>query len=186
MQTPSTAAPALPPFAGTAAEPVKNALVCKVAFVCTGNTGRSVIAAALARALVRDRGLPIGVISRGLDLDPGNTGPEPEAAALLLQRGIDVAAHGAAPLTADDVRRSDLVITMTGHHRATILERHPDAEGKVFTIAGYATGAAKDVVDAWRQPRTVYEQVFAEISQYLPVVLEKAAAGARQFQGNEA
>ncbi len=42
----------------------------RIAFVDTGNTGRSVTAEALAIALIREKGLSIQVISRAFDLNP--------------------------------------------------------------------------------------------------------------------
>jgi hypothetical protein len=86
--------------AADAAEPAK------IAFVDTGNTGRSVTAEAMANALITERKLPILVISRAVDLNPYHVVPEANAAALLQGKGIDVSAHRAAQLTANDVRHS--------------------------------------------------------------------------------
>src|SRR3569833_1345483 len=60
-----------------AAEPVK------LAFVDTGNTGRSVTAEALANERIAKDHLPIAVISRALDQDPYAAKPDTTAAALL-------------------------------------------------------------------------------------------------------
>jgi protein-tyrosine phosphatase len=156
------------------ADPARANEPVKIAFVDTGNTGRSVTAEALADALIRDKQLHIAVISRAVDLDPFTTKPEANAAALLMQRGIDVTAHRAAQLDAADVRHADLIITMTAKHRDRVIALFPDAAAKTFTIADYATGQASDVVDAYGQPMAVYEQVYAQISQYLPAVLDKS------------
>jgi len=47
-----------------------------ILFVCTGNTGRSVAAAALARHLIVTRGLALMVGSRGVAVDLTNTRPK--------------------------------------------------------------------------------------------------------------
>ena len=156
-------------FSAAAAGPVH------IAFVDTGNTGRSVTAEALALAMVHDKALPIQVISRAFDLNPYNIEPEANAALLLKQRGIDVTGHRAAQLTVQDVKHSDLILTATEKHKAGVIAQFPDAAGKVFTLSEYATGAQADVVDAWQQPMAVYEQVFGQISGFLPAVLENAA-----------
>ena len=152
-----------------AAEPTR------IAFVDTGNTGRSVTAEALANSIIHDKGLPIQVISRAFDLNPYNIEPEPNAATLLKQRGIDVSGHRAAQLSVQDVRHSDLILTATEKHKAGVIAQFPDAAAKTFTLSEYATGKMADVVDAYGQPMTVYEQVFSEISAYLPAALDKAA-----------
>jgi protein-tyrosine phosphatase len=152
-----------------AAEPVK------IAFVDTGNTGRSVTAEALANVYIRQKQLNVLVISRAFDLNPYNIVPEPFAAELLAKRGLDVSAHRAVQLTAGDIKHSDLILTMTAKHRDAILAQFPQAVGKVFMLATYAAGEEADVVDAWRQPMTVYEKTFAQIDGYVPLALAKAA-----------
>jgi protein-tyrosine phosphatase len=156
------------PVAGIAAEPVK------IAFVDTGNTGRSVTAEALANALIKQKHLNVLVISRAFDLNPYNVVPEPFAAQLLRRHGLDVSAHRAVQLTAGDVKHSDLILTMTVKHRDMILAQYPEAKGKVFMLADYAAGNTADVVDAWRQPMAVYEKTFQQIDGYVPLALAKA------------
>lgn len=146
----------------------------KIAFVDTGNTGRSVTAEALAAALIHQKALHIAVISRAVDMDPFDTQPEANAATLLLRRGIDVSAHRAAQLSANDVRHADVIITMTAKHKDRVIEQYPDAKPKTFTIAEYAAGQSTDVVDAYGKPMEVYEQVFQQIDRFLPAVLEKS------------
>ena len=146
----------------------------KIAFVDTGNTGRSVTAEALANVIIREKGLPVAVISRGVDMNPFFIGPEPHAATLLMQRGIDVSGHLAAPLTANDVRHADLVITLTEKHKATIVAQFPEATPKTFMISEYATGQAADVPDAFGQEMPAYEEMVRQVSAYVPLVLEKA------------
>lgn len=162
--------------AARAAAPVK------ILFVDTGNTGRSLMAEVLARDLAARRGLAAAVISRGLDVDPFDAAPEANAAALLARRGFRVAGHEARPLEARDVAHADLVLTMTAAHRARVLAAWPQAGGKVFTLAAYATGAEADVPDAWGKPMAAYLGVLEQLDRYLPAALAKAAgpsAGAR-------
>ena len=83
--------------AASTAEPVK------IAFVDTGNTGRSLMAETLARDLAARKGLSVAVISRGLDVDPFDEAPELHAQALMTERGFKVAGHVARPLTEGDV-----------------------------------------------------------------------------------
>jgi protein-tyrosine phosphatase len=157
------------------ADPARANEPVKIAFVDTGNTGRSVTAEALADAIIHDQQLHIAVISRAVDLDPFFIKPEANAATLLMQHGIDVSAHRAAQLDANDVRHADLIITMTAKHKDRVIALFPDAGAKTFTIAEYATGTPSDVVDAYGKPMDVYEQVFEQISGYMPVVLDKSS-----------
>ena len=151
-----------------AAEPVK------LAFVDTGNTGRSVTAEALANARIARAHLPIAVISRALDQDPYDLKPEANAAALLATRGIDVTAHRAVQLTANDVRHSDVILTMTAAHKAKLIALYPDAQAKTFTLAQYAKGGTEDVADAFGKPMEVYRAMAAQVESYLGPALAKA------------
>jgi len=77
-----------------------------VLFVCVHNAGRSQIAAAYLQALAGDR---IDVLSAGSEpADQLN----PVAVAAMAEEGIDIAANAPRVLTTDDVRDSDVVITM--------------------------------------------------------------------------
>lgn len=153
-----------------AAEPLK------IAFVDTGNTGRSVTAEALANTLIQQRHLSIAIISRAVDMDPFDTHPEANAATLLKQRGIDVSQHLAAQLSANDVRHADLLLVMTAKHKAKVLALFPEAASKTFTLSEYASGADSDIADAWGKPMAVYEDMFRQMDKLVPAALEKAAA----------
>ena len=152
-----------------AAEPVK------LAFVDTGNTGRSVTAEALANQRIARDHLPIAVISRALDQDPYSVKPEANAAALLKERGIDVSAHRATQITANDVRHSDLILTMTAAHKEKLIALFPEAKDKTFTIADYALGKPDDVADAFGKDMDFYRGMVKQVESYLGPVLAKAA-----------
>lgn len=77
-----------------------------VLFVCVHNAGRSQMAAGYLRALAGDR---IDVLSAGSE--PAEH-INPVAVEAMREEGIDIAAEQPSILTAADVRRSDVVVTM--------------------------------------------------------------------------
>ncbi len=156
--------------AASASEPVK------IAFVDTGNTGRSLTAEELATVIIKTKNLPIAVISRAVDEDPFDIKPEPNAAKLLSEHGIDVSGHRAVQLNANDIRHADLILTMTASHKAKVLQLFPEAKDKVFTLAEYSTGKPEDVSDAYGKPLEVYQAMFKQVDGYLEPALDKATS----------
>jgi len=148
----------------------------RVAFVDTGNTGRSVAAEALARNLIAATGAPVSVISRAVNLNPYNTEAEPNFVTLLGQRGVTVGEHAAVQLSQRDVSFSDLILTMTGAHKTWVLTNFPDSAGKVFTLAEYATGTDQDIADALGQPIEFYQTVLDQLQPLVDAAIIKATA----------
>ena len=145
----------------------------RVAFVDTGNTGRSMTAAALAQWWATQHAAAVQVISRALDFNPYNVTPEQDFVKLLAPLGIDVSAHRAAPFDASVVKFSDLILVMTPAHRERILADYPQAQPQLFLLCEYATGEALEVLDALGQSPAFYAEVFQQISLLIPRVMER-------------
>ncbi|HVZ49898.1 MAG TPA: hypothetical protein VG916_14020 [Gemmatimonadaceae bacterium] len=113
----------------------------RVLFVCTGNTCRSAMAEAIARATARRRGLAaVSFASAGTSAWDG--APASDAALLVgIERKLDIDLHRARALSRSVVADADLILGMGAHHveRANVL----GGEGKSHLLADYATGGAR-------------------------------------------
>lgn len=88
--------------------------------ICTGNTCRSPMAAALLRRELERRGHPtVRVASAGLaaDYSPAT----PQAIAVMAACGIDLTAHRSQPVTAELLEQADGIFVMTPSHRQMLL-----------------------------------------------------------------
>ena len=147
----------------------------RILFVCTGNTGRSVAAEALARHRIAARGLATAVASRGVAVDPRNDRPEPHLATLLAARGIDISTHRATELTEADIRTADCILTMTALHLRSVLDRFPGAAGKLHMLSQAARGTQQDVPDAFGAPMATYERLVTQLDALVADALDKLA-----------
>lgn len=131
-------------------------------FVCTGNTCRSPIAAALFPRLVREG---CWVESAGLRASrgaPASTG----AQTALREIGLDLSRHRSKPLDDLPVEQFDLVLAMTAEQRTLILERAPGLRGRVFCLAEMA-GEIEDIADPYGASETAYRQTVQRIGELM-------------------
>ncbi len=96
----------------------------KIAFVCTGNTCRSPLAAGLAKKLIAERmGCQaselhengVDVISAGLFAGPGSKAT-PEAIHAATAKSADISRHRSKKLTSELIKSCDLIFCMTKFH----------------------------------------------------------------------
>ena len=110
-----------------------------VLFVCTGNTCRSPMAAALFNDRAVKKGRAAVAFSAGLYAEEGAP-ITPAAAAALQAAGIapteqnNYNAHRAHTVTAADMEKAGLVLCMSDRHAMELLLRFPEAAGKIETL----------------------------------------------------
>ncbi len=92
-----------------------------VTFVCTGNTCRSPMAAALfAEHLQKNNITDIFVQSAGLAATGAPA--EPNAVAAMAEVGLDISGHSSKQLTARHLQRGGYFLCMTEGHKAVLLQ----------------------------------------------------------------
>ncbi|MBN2582868.1 MAG: threonylcarbamoyl-AMP synthase [Planctomycetes bacterium] len=112
-------------------------------FVCTGNSCRSPMAAALARMEVarrlgcRDDQLEgehgIKILSAGVFAPPGREASE-EARNEIRRRGGSLDGHRTTPVSVERIREADAIFCMTASHRDAVLALTPEAADKTFML----------------------------------------------------
>lgn len=143
-------------------------------FVCTGNTCRSPLAEAMARAHAAARGLDLIVSSAGTSAWQG--APASDASILVgLERKLDLSMHRARALTRELVDESSLILGMAAHHVAAA--RALGGEGKVFLLTDYAAGSetGRAIHDPFGEALEAYRRMADDLDVEIPRVISRLA-----------
>ncbi len=137
----------------------------RICFVCTGNTCRSPMAAAVANAMAQETkkadGAPVFAFSRGLyanDGDPISSGARYalEHAEIKPISENDYRKHIAKTVSETDIKEADLIVGMTPSHLMELMMRFPEAAGKM-------TAMPYPISDPFGGGNAVYERALEEI-----------------------
>ena len=148
----------------------------KLLFVCTGNTCRSPMAAAITRRMAAERGMrDLQVASAGVGATEG--APASDGALLVsLEQGLDLNEHRSRPLSPAMVAEADLILAMGSGH----VERVGQLGGaaKVHLLGDYASGerAGRQVRDPFGADLSVYRETYGELESEIGRVLDRLAA----------
>ena len=139
-----------------------------VLFVCTGNTCRSPMAAALFNKIATEKDLDVRIESAGIFAEEGAPAST-EAIFVMKEYDIDLLGHHAQPINTELLEKSDVILTMTAAHKM-LLEQY--AEGKVFTLSEYAD-LDDDIDDPFGGDVEEYKECADELYNTLLLVAEK-------------
>ncbi len=131
-----------------------------VLLVCTGNTCRSPMAAALLIKQLQARpgalpGKSIEVSSAGLSAMDGWPA-SPEAIQTMQAEGIDISQHRSQSLRAALVEEADLVLTMTAWQRDRLQEEFAARAHNIFSLSEFCGEKAEDIQDPFGLDMAAY------------------------------
>ena len=151
-------------------------------FVCSGNTCRSPMAAAIANAEIAGRlGIPVDALetvnvralSAGVSARAGAP-LTPEAADVLRSLSVPVQPHAARNLTAELAAEAEIIFCMTSAHRKAVIEMLPSVAGKTYCLH-----AETDIDDPIGKGISAYAECARQIQRLVQLRLnEIGLAGA--------
>ena len=145
----------------------------EILFVCTGNTCRSPMAAALAAAMFEREGIKLAVGSCGIAAGGGSSASKNAVLAMEHEK-IDLSGHLSRAAAVDLLENAALVLTMTRVHLSHVKVACPAA--KAFTLGEFA-GSLMDIADPFGGNLEEYRTCAAQIKKLLENCVTKFRGG---------
>ncbi len=139
-----------------------------VLFVCTGNTCRSPMAAALFNKIAIEKNLDVRIESAGLFAEESE-GASTEAVISMKAYDIDLLGHHAQSINSELLDKSDLILTMTAAHKMLLSQY---ADDKTYTLCEYVDEDG-DIPDPFGGDVAEYEECAASLYHALEKLAEK-------------
>ena len=138
----------------------------KILFVCTGNTCRSPMAAAIFRKKTNHEVQSAGIFAA--DGAPASA----QTMEILRENHIQYE-HSAQTVTFELIEWADLVLTMTTQHRDVLKQQYPTHAPNIFTLKEYVLPEYEEL---WKKYTSLYAQMETEkieTGQIHPSLFEK-------------
>ncbi|MEX0892220.1 MAG: low molecular weight protein arginine phosphatase [Gemmatimonadota bacterium] len=145
----------------------------RLLFLCTGNTCRSPMAAALARAAAARRGWEhVAVRSAGVTAFPGAPAAD-QAVTVVAERGLELSGHAASQLDEEAVAWADLVVGMSPAHVGAARELGAGEKAALLTdfLSGPGQGGA--VADPFGADLDTYRATLEQLAAAVDALLER-------------
>ena len=136
-------------------------------FICTGNTCRSPMAAAILKHKQLNN---VNVRSAGIFAAQGIAMSQ-QAQQVLAQNHI-THEHQSSPFNQQDADWADLILTMTSTHKGMVLRLADNVSQKTYTLNEYVENDG-DIQDPYGGDLTVYSQTYEQLQEAIEKLVEK-------------
>lgn len=123
------------------------------------------------------------ILSAGISAIKGNQVNE-KAKSVMAELNLDLSEHNSQSIDDLELRKKDLIITMTRKHSRALILRHPDLADKIFTLKEFSEKGAedsKDIEDPFGLSEEFYRKTRDEIRENLKAMLKNL----KKFDFNE-
>lgn len=137
-----------------------------VLLVCTGNTCRSPMAAALLAHIAENAGAADKICVTSAGISAWQQPASPQAKAVMRRAGLNLDKHCSTQLDAAKLGEADLILAMTASHKRAIVGMAPEVRQKVFTLPEFA-GETGDIADPFGGSEAEYGVCAKQLEHFL-------------------
>lgn len=142
-----------------------------ILFVCTGNTCRSPMAAAIFNKL--NNKSDWHAVSGGISAFDGDKPSEFAVKALKTDFDLDISGHRSRSITREYLQKSELILTMTQTQKSFLCQQWPDLADRVLTVGEMADEPSVQVPDPFGQGLVIYRAAAEELARLIEKIIAK-------------
>ncbi len=148
----------------------------RILFVCSGNTCRSPMAAALFARILEDHKpeqfQEYQVSSAGIFAAEGMRAAR-EAVQAMYKYDINISEYKSSQLDPDMIEKSDFIFTMTRAQRDCLLDMFPDTKAQICLLGDFAGLMDEEVCDPYGKGEQMYHQCAEQLMNILKNMVHK-------------
>ncbi|MBK1828208.1 hypothetical protein [Haloferula rosea] len=149
----------------------------RIAFICTANVCRSVMAHAILERMARERHLDLEVTSAGI-LDFTGTPPADNAWITCLRNGTSISKMESLFVGRLDLDGIDRFLAMEIRHRDVLVSTYGVDEQKVQLLGAYdEMDLELEIADPIHQPKAAFQECFERIERCMEGFLAQISEG---------